>query len=357
MNIERQRKFLIRFGFWAVVLLLIFLALKFALPILMPIAAAFIIAAMLNKPICYLACKMHYKRLFPALMITILFYLAAGILFSFLGIRVFTLAKDIFMQLPQTYVEVIEPALVSLFSSLETSLASMDPSAVTVLNEVSSSLLGSAGNFVTNLSMSAIGVVSGFAAAVPGIFLNLIITIIVTFFMTIDYPVITGFLVRQFPEASRKVLGEIKGFVRGTLLKCLASYILILSITFIELAVGFTIMGVHHGILIALGIAVFDILPVLGTGGIMVPWAVYQLATGNYGFGIGLLVLYLFITVIRNIIEPKIVGHQVGLHPVVTLGSMLVGLRLFGLIGLFGFPITLSLLKHLNSKGVIHLFK
>ena len=76
-----------------------------------------------------------------------------------------------------------------------------------------------------------------------------------------------------------------------------------------------------------------------------------------FTLALGLLALYLIITVIRNIIEPKIVGHQVGLHPVVTLFSMLAGLQLFGIIGLFGFPITLSLLKNLNDRGVIHILK
>ena len=120
---------------------------------------------------------------------------------------------------------------------------------------------------------------------------------------------------------------------------------------------GLTVLKVPGAVLIAACIAVFDILPVLGTGGIMIPWAILSLITGDFFRGFGLLILYLVITVIRNIIEPKIVGHQVGLHPVVTLASMLAGLNLFGIIGLFGFPITLSLLKNLNDRGVIHIFK
>lgn len=72
---------------------------------------------------------------------------------------------------------------------------------------------------------------------------------------------------------------------------------------------------------------------------------------------IGLLCVYLVVTVIRNILEPKIVGSQVGLHPLVTLMSMFVGAQILGVFGLFGLPITLSLLKNLNDKGTIHIFK
>lgn len=78
---------------------------------------------------------------------------------------------------------------------------------------------------------------------------------------------------------------------------------------------------------------------------------------GNYQVSIGILVVYIVVTIVRNILEPKIVGGQLGLHPVVALMSMFIGANLIGVIGLFGFPITLSLLKHLNDTGTIKLFK
>ena len=72
---------------------------------------------------------------------------------------------------------------------------------------------------------------------------------------------------------------------------------------------------------------------------------------------IKLFVVYLIVTIVRNIIEPKIVGSQIGLHPVVTLVCMFAGVQLFGVVGLFGFPIGLSLLLYLNRTGAVHIFK
>ena len=89
----------------------------------------------------------------------------------------------------------------------------------------------------------------------------------------------------------------------------------------------------------------------------MIPWTVITALMGSHGLALGLLVVYLVITVVRNIIEPKIVGSQIGLHPVVTLVSMFVGAQLLGVLGLFGFPIGLSLLRYLNETGSIRLFK
>ena len=124
-----------------------------------------------------------------------------------------------------------------------------------------------------------------------------------------------------------------------------------------ELALGLTVIGVDCSLLIAFLISVFDVLPVLGTGGIMIPWTILTALQGNYPLSAGLLTVYLIITVIRNIIEPKIVGSQIGLHPVVTLSSMFVGAQLFGVLGLFGFPIGLSLLRHLNDNGTLRVYK
>lgn len=357
MNIETQKRFLIRIGFWAVVILLVILCLKYVLPFLLPFVVAFLIAALLNRPIMLLAEKLNGKRVVPAILMTLLFYVAAAALFSLLGLRVFMFVWETVRALPQLYRNTLEPALETMFSSLEVYLDELDPAVVTALMDNMNSALGSLGSFVTNASVRIISYISGIAAAVPGSFLNVIITIIVTFFLAIDYPKVTGFILRQLPEKADFYIGEVRDYVGGTLLKCLASYALILCITFLEISVGLTVLRVPNAILIALCIAVFDILPVLGTGGIMIPWGIISLIMGKWVLGLGLLALYLIITVIRNIIEPKIVGHQVGLHPVVTLLSMLAGLQLFGIIGLFGFPITLSLLKNLNDRGVIHILK
>ena len=89
----------------------------------------------------------------------------------------------------------------------------------------------------------------------------------------------------------------------------------------------------------------------------MLPWAVITAIRGDIPLALSLLAIYVVVTVIRNIIEPKIVGAQLGLHPVVTLVSMFVGTQLFGVLGLFGFPICLSLLRHLNETGAIKIFK
>ena len=108
---------------------------------------------------------------------------------------------------------------------------------------------------------------------------------------------------------------------------------------------------------IAAIIAVLDIIPVLGVGGAIFPWALVQLIKGRFVFAIGLIVLYVIVLVVRNIIEPKVVGGQVGLHPVVMLICMFAGVKIFGVLGLFVMPVVIIILKNLNDSGKIRIFK
>jgi sporulation integral membrane protein YtvI len=358
MNLEKQKNFLIHFAFWGVIGAGIFFLLKFTLAFLFPFFMAFLIASILDRPIRALARLMGGRHRAPAAILTvILFYLVTFSLFALAGIRAGLFLRDLFLDLPRLYYGTVEPAVSVILQGVEEQLQQMSPEVVATLGDLSDSLLGALGDFVSGVSVAVIGGVSAFAATLPGFFVNFLITIIVTFFLAVDYPGVTAFLTRQLPERALHLWQDARNYVGGTLLKCIASYALICSITFCELWLGLTLLGIPNAPLIALGIAIFDILPVLGTGGIMIPWALIAAIIGNGPLALGLLAVYLVITVVRQTIEPRIVGKQVGLHPVVTLASMVLGLQLFGGVGLFALPILLSLVKNLNDKGIIHILK
>ena len=244
-----------------------------------------------------------------------------------------------------------------IFDTLEKFTLSLDPGLISALEDSSDTIMKTLGDFVSRISTSVVEWISGVATSIPGIFLNTLISVIMTFFITISFEDIISFIERQIPGSMKKTIDESKKYISTTLFKCILSYLIIIAMTFTEIWIGLSILRIDNAMLIAFIIAIFDILPILGTGGIMVPWAVISFIYGNYTIGIGIAILYIIVTIIRNIVEPKLVGHQVGLHPVVTLATMLIGLNFFGIVGLFGFPITLSLLKNLNDKGVIRIFK
>lgn len=356
-KIEKQRQFIIQFLYWGIIAICILLILKYAGPILVPFLIAFLIAFALHKPIDYVHEKTHLKRPLISIVFVLITYCIIGTLIGILGAKVFSSIKDILFDLPIFFRDTMIPFVQEVFDWLERLFSTFDPSVISILNESASSIIDMVGNLTASISKIALSIVSDIAAGVPGVFMKTIITLIVTVFMTIDFHPVTEFVLRQIPEKQRKTLSEGKGYIVETLIKCLKSYTLIIFMTFLELFIGFKLLSIPNAAMIAVAIAIIDILPVLGTGGILIPWAIIAAVLGNIPLAIGIIVLYLVITIIRNIVEPKLVGQQVGLHPVVTLASMLLGLNFCGIIGLFGFPIALSLIMNLNNRGIIHIFK
>ncbi len=357
MNTEKRRQFIINFMYCFIIGAIIYVVLKYGIGLIFPFLVGFLIAFLLKRPIRFLSKKLHMKRSFAAVILVILFYGIIGGIITLIGIRLFVAIRDFIFALPQLYTQEIQPFLVKLFQDIEDSVSRIEPSFISTLDKMSSDLLSSLSNLISNISMGMVTMVSGYASSLPVFLVKLLFTVIATFFIAIDYDRITAFFLRQLSDKHRTLLINVKNNLFQTLAGYGRSYLLIMLITFIELSVGLSIIGIRGAVYIALLIALFDIMPVLGTGGIMLPWAAISLLQGSYPLAIKLLVLYVVITVIRNIIEPRIVGNQVGLHPLATLFAMFVGTQLFGIIGLFGLPITLSLLKNMDDQGIIHIFK
>ncbi len=357
MDYEKRKRFIINLLYIGLIALVVYGIIHYGLGLLAPFILALLIASLLKIPARWLArkTKIPYKPI--ALFLVLLFYATVGVMLSLAGIKMITSATDFVSKLPHIYSTEIEPLLGAAFDGVEQTVARMDPALVSAINDMFTQLTQSLGELVTNLSVTAVRTLSGYATLLPGLLIKILLMIISTFFIAGDYDQLAEFVSRQMTEKVKRFLLRVQEYVVGTLLVCIRSYALIMLITFAELSVGLSIIGIPNAILIALGIAIFDILPVLGTGGIMIPWMIIVAIQGDFKLAIALLVLYLVITVIRNILEPKIVGSQIGLHPIVTLVSMFVGAQLFGVLGLFGFPIMLSLLRHLNDTGTIKLFK
>ena len=359
LSTEKKKKFIVDVTYLALVLALGYLALKHALPLLMPFVLAFVIAYVLRRPIRFLSRVLHVPKGLVAVLLVVLTYGVIGLLLALAGIRITATITSLVQQIPSFYYSHILPALTELFTWLEELLAKLDPSLMSALQELQTQLIDMLWQLVSSFSGLLLGGVSlatSLATSLPGFLIRMLLMVISTFFITIDYEKIVRFCLGCLRGNTRRVVLQIKAYVVGTLFVCIRSYALIMCITFVELSIGLSIIGIERAMLVALLIAIFDILPVLGTGGIMIPWVILSALGGDLPQALALLVLYVIITVIRNIIEPRIVGAQIGLHPVLTLMSMFVGNHLFGIVGLFGLPILLSLLRYLNDNGTISLF-
>lgn len=343
-KIKQQKNFLIKVAYWSVWGIGVFLLIKLVGAVLLPFLFAFLVAWGLCTPVDFVANRMHVKRKLAATVLVLLFYAGVGLLLYILGSRIVTLVQDIFNELSAFFSGTLFPMLEQFFAwtdSMFTGKGSKQPGV-----EDSAVVMERAGRVLSGISGKAIEGVSGVAACIPGLFMKIVIAVIATVFMELEFHDIKLFLENQIPEKWKKAVLEGKSYCMGTMGKCIASYGAILGLTFVELAAGFLILGIDGAIVIAALIACMDILPVLGTGTVLIPWSVIAFTTGNIKMGAGILILYLLITVVRNIVEPKLVGKQMGLSPVVMLPCMLVGLKLFGIVGLIVVPFAVALWKN-----------
>lgn len=357
MQLEKQKAFIIQAIYWAIYAAIAFVALKFGVGLLLPFLMGFLFAAILQRPIRWVQGALRTKSRLVPLAVAALFYLAFGALLFFIGNRIIAGLQRLLPLIPQLYDGYVEPFLTDAFAGFEELFSRTNSPILALISGWDEQFMDSLGSMVSGFSVRVMGTVSNLAASLPGFFIRLLLMVISTFFIAGDYRRITAFCVRQLSPRGREIFFQIRRYVVGTLFSCIRSYLIIMCITFVELSVYLFVIGMEHAVLIALCIAVFDILPILGTGGVMIPWAVGAAVSGRLGLGVKLLVIYLIVTVVRNIIEPKIVSGQLGLHPVVTMIGLFVGVQLFGAVGLFALPILLSLLCHLNRTGAISLFR
>ncbi len=350
-KISERRGFVISFLYFAVILLICYIFLKYLLGVVLPFVLGLLISAILCTPARFLNLKFHFKERFAAVICVLVFYGTIGTALAFAAVKLITALGNIFMAMPGFYSENIAPAISELSLRLQHFIASFDASGASGVGSFFSNFELSLTSAVSAVSVKAVGFASELMANVPSLAVSVVFTVIATFFIAADYQRITGFLLKLIPEGKRDTVISAKSCLVKILAKYLRSYSLIFLITFAELFLGLSLIGIKKAFAAALFTAAVDILPVFGSGAVLLPWAVISLLGGDTRRGVMLLVLYGIMAVIRNIIEPKIVGREVGIHPTLTLFSMYVGTKLFGFAGLLIFPIGLSLAKSLRECG------
>lgn len=384
-TVEKRRRNIINIVYVGMILGLIYLFFEFAFNLLAPFIIAFFIAAIIQKPVNFISRKTPLKKglvsvglvlLIVGALVTLLILTGARVAEEIRGLVAWVGAK--LDSLPQL-LETIRVKLIHLVGYLPQSLAG---TARETIDQFFKNTVGSAdaavaesgiatskmfGGLLSKLDVSMLSKpVNGVwntAKQIPSIAVGVVISIIATCFMTAGYDGIVNFIKRQIAPERRKALSAAKGIFFSSILNMLKSYVLIICITFAEMFVGLTVfklIGIYHSEYLAsvsIAVAIIDIFPVLGTGTVLVPWAIISFITGNIGMGIGLLILYAVISVIRQIIEPKLVAANLGLPPIVTIMCMYIGLQLFGVLGMFVMPLMITMVKLMNDRGLLHVWK
>ncbi len=380
-TVEKRFGRIVSILYFALILGISFLLLKYCFGLVSPFIFAFFIAMVVQRPTnaCYKKIKKGKGIISTVFVLTLLLILVSFV--SLAGAQLVSTAKDFISFITQkindfpTFIEKVEEWVLGIITilpdSLETKLSGSVISGLERFKEVTATeaagiLMNSAAN--TEISLSSLlapigGGIWGVVKEIPSVVIAIVIAVIASCFMASDYDRLVGFLKNQLPEQRRTILSRSKSILLSTLKQLLKAYGTIMLITFTEVFIGLNILklvGIYDAgyiFIISAITCVVDIVPVLGTGTIMIPWALYSLITGNIPLTIGLAVIYVVILIIRQVVEPKLVAVRLGLPPVITIAAMYLGTQIFGFVGLFLLPIIIIMLKRLNDEGVIHLWK
>ena len=371
---KKKRAFLIDLLYAVAIMALIYVFFKYCFAVAAPFLLSFFFAVILQRPIRWLdkKTKNKYHTFWSILLVLLCVAIILGPVISIIAAlfkEIGNFASYLGNQLNDlpTFLLTLQNEILKALKFLPDSIYTSVSENITqffgnLINDFDVSKLGINMSSITSTLTSGISGVYSVVKNIPSIIIAVVIGIIACILFTKDYKRVVRFIKLQLPDKHKNLLSETKKVFSSTILKMCRAYGLIMFITFCENFIGLSILNLigvmdnNYVFVIAICIAIFDILPVAGSGGILIPWALVALVTGSVGQCIGLLVIYAIITVVRQYIEPKIVGNSLGVHPLVTLAGLYFGLKLFGFMGMFIVPICVMTVKAFNDAGRIHLY-
>ena len=329
MNTERLR----RSSYIVIILLggliLAYLTVKYLLVVLLPFLIAWAIAFAMRPASAFVSERIHVKLKVVRPLLT---SLALLLLTGLFGIAVWQVSIEVW-QIVTSFGEGEK------FRSFIESLLTTGGIFNRYFGEFGTALTDVIYNIATSLLRTLFGAVSSFMSSVPKVFLFVIITLISTVYFAIDHENINKAVIKVLPIKWGGALIKLKNGFLNASLRYLRSYLIIFLMTFGLVITGLLILRIPYALVLAIVISFLDLLPVIGVGTFLIPFGIIEIVIGNTYQGVGILILFAVQMVIRQLAEPKILGKNLGVHPIVTLIILYVGYALFGIVGIFLVPI------------------
>lgn len=350
---EKNRRILIAAG----IALLVVLFLWFAFPVVffafLPFIIAAVIAKIIEPAVNFLNKKIHLPRRVASFFLVLLSI-------SLLSWGIVSIADKLWEEITTLLDnrEKITSVVVQLFDNIQNFVKgkfgfdfsgflkeSFDPA------EMSKQLNLGVSETIMPLLQSTVSA----AKAVPSIIVFIVALVLGTYFISSDERFYDRFF-SLMPKRVQDYVGGFKNEMGFALIGYIKAQLTLMLITFLELLVGFFIIGgdvANYALLLALCISILDALPIFGTGTVFIPWTIYSFLTGNIRLGISTLVLYGICFIVRQLLEPRIVGERIGVHPLVTLMAIYVGLKFSGVLGMFVGIFIVIFVKYLMQSGIL----
>lgn len=340
----------------AVSILLIWLILRYALPWLLPFIVAAVIARLMEPVVRHLTDRYKFRRGYASALCTIIIF-SVLITLTVLAIGRVIIELTAFVRDLPALLKNLTKTISLIGDRINVYIKAAPPEIQDYLKNALDGLGRRIMELPAALSDDVLVLLSDIAKFTPKFILFFLTCALSVFFISCGYKEISAFILRQIPKKRHVTLRDFKTDLFCTFGKWLKAELMLAGITFAEMAAAFLLMRIDFAILLAILVAVVDLLPVLGSGVVLIPWALVTLIGGNVKNAAALVIIFVVNTVVRSLLEPKLIGEQIGLPPIVTLIAIYVGFCAAGVLGMVLFPIGLIMVKHLNDKGYLKLWK
>lgn len=331
---------------------LIYVAFRYALPLLLPFLLAFVISLFIQPIASKIATRTHLSRGVCSVILLLLVFGLGGWGLWVGSVRLFASLGNLVERL------LSEGGILDAMDTFAWWLEQIGARFGFVSQEERSaqsfydSVMQMVGNMLSSFASRLPEIAASLFSALPNVLFFLVVSVVACFYFCTDGVQITQGFTKLLPQKWQSKLPYVRKSMRDVFYKYLKAYGILLLLTFALLLGGFWILGIEYAFLLAFLIALADFLPVIGVGTILIPWGIVMLLQKNYFLGFGLLILYLVISLVRQVAEPKVLGKSLGLHPLLTLFATYVGFSLFGLAGMLLAPIVALFVKRLLSSQI-----
>lgn len=340
----------------AITIIGVYLGFKFAF-FYMPFLIAFVLSLLLEPIIRFLMRKCKLKRKIAAILV---FVIALSLIIGFIIWAVTTLISESFNLLNglNDYIPKIGAIFQDIISKINFNKLNLSDEVVQTIQNSGLDFLSSIADYAKVLLTNVLNAIT----SIPAIGIYIVITFLSLYFICSDKIYMLDQMEHHFPSIWVKKIGKHIKDISKSLGCYLRAQVILVLISFCISLVGLYIfkmigLNIQYPLLAALGISFVDALPIFGSGTVMVPWAIISAFNGDFSLGVAILVLWIIMSIIRQIVEPRIIARQIGIHPIFTLIAMYTGYKFIGILGMLIGPIILIVLKDifasLIDKGII----
>jgi sporulation integral membrane protein YtvI len=331
-----------------ITLVVLLVILFYLIPYSLPLIFALVTALLLEPFVQNLQQQYKFKRIHAVTTVFSLFVIVIGFASYFTIVIIIEQAITFSQKLPSVLSE-ITVVVDQFIKKWELYSHSIPREIIVSLENSVEAIKNLLLNFAKNLTETIIHYIT----TIPGLIIHFLIYLIALFLISLDLPRLKKSIEKYLSANTKQRLTIIMTQLNKAVIGFIKAQFLLSLITFLLALGGLLLLRVEYPIILSLLIVVVDILPILGTGSVLVPWAIFSMMNGNQGLGIGLIVLFIFITVIRRTIEPKIFSSNLGISPLAALVSVYLGFQLLGFVGLFLGPALVIIVDTMIKAGII----